>query len=356
MPSFGEKLRQEREKRGIGLSEVASATNVGRHLLEALEANDFQKLPGGPFNKGFVRAYARHIGIDPEAAVASYTKEERGMGMSTPDVEREMPAAEVRYFELRDEGDRTTLLLDWKLVKWSLLSASVTLLFLLSLWFLWPGNEAATPLSAMDSPVQAADTDNQPAAPVQADSPALQPEQTPAPPAEQTGLGTAPLIPVNNQVVTPKENAEDEPPAAMSQQVQEQAGGDLPADDPETTPAGSPEVADPDEDMELTVIDSGVGTGIANRMLVGRGDRFTTGTQLWFWTRTTGGREGTRINHVWLLNGRQAASYARTLGGPHWRNNSRKTMSGQDAGDWAVEVRDRSGRVLARSTFTVVPR
>ena len=58
--------------RGITLEEIAEATKIGTRSLRALEEQDFDKLPGGIFNKGFVRAYARYLGLDEEQAVADY--------------------------------------------------------------------------------------------------------------------------------------------------------------------------------------------------------------------------------------------------------------------------------------------
>ncbi len=69
---FGERLQREREMRGITLDEIANATKIGTRSLRALEQEDFDKLPGGIFNKGFVRAYARYLGIDEEQAVSDY--------------------------------------------------------------------------------------------------------------------------------------------------------------------------------------------------------------------------------------------------------------------------------------------
>jgi cytoskeletal protein RodZ len=66
MSSFGETLRRERELRQISLREIAEATKINLRYLDALERDDFRHLPGGVFNKGFVRAYAQFIGIDPE--------------------------------------------------------------------------------------------------------------------------------------------------------------------------------------------------------------------------------------------------------------------------------------------------
>ena len=72
MPSFGEKLKLEREKRKITLEEISASTKIGTRMLQALEGDKFGQLPGGIFNKGFVRAYARVVGLDEDQAVADY--------------------------------------------------------------------------------------------------------------------------------------------------------------------------------------------------------------------------------------------------------------------------------------------
>lgn len=75
--TFGERLRREREARHISLDEIAAATKIGTRLLRALEEEHFDMLPGGIFNKSYVRAYAKHIGIDEEQAVADYLQAAR---------------------------------------------------------------------------------------------------------------------------------------------------------------------------------------------------------------------------------------------------------------------------------------
>jgi cytoskeleton protein RodZ len=72
LPSFGEKLKQEREKRKITLEQISVSTKIGTRMLQALEEDKFNQLPGGIFNKGFVRAYARCIGIDEDQTVSEY--------------------------------------------------------------------------------------------------------------------------------------------------------------------------------------------------------------------------------------------------------------------------------------------
>ncbi len=72
MGAFGEKLRQQREQRGIELDAISNTTKISTRMLRALEDEHFDQLPGGVFNKGFVRAYARHVGLDEEETVADY--------------------------------------------------------------------------------------------------------------------------------------------------------------------------------------------------------------------------------------------------------------------------------------------
>lgn len=72
MQGFGEKLRRQREQRGITLEAISSTTKISTRMLRALEEENFSQLPGGVFNKGFVRAYARQVGLDEEESIADY--------------------------------------------------------------------------------------------------------------------------------------------------------------------------------------------------------------------------------------------------------------------------------------------
>jgi cytoskeleton protein RodZ len=72
MGAFGDKLKREREMRRITLDEISESTKIPRRYLESLERENFESLPGGVFNKGFVKAYARFLGLDEEQAVADY--------------------------------------------------------------------------------------------------------------------------------------------------------------------------------------------------------------------------------------------------------------------------------------------
>ena len=72
MPAFGENLRREREMRGVSLEEISSATKISMRFLDAIEREDFSKLPGGIFSRSFIRSYARYLGLDEDRAVADF--------------------------------------------------------------------------------------------------------------------------------------------------------------------------------------------------------------------------------------------------------------------------------------------
>jgi cytoskeleton protein RodZ len=98
--SLGARLKREREQRKITLDEISLSTKIGTRFLIAIEEEHFDQLPGGIFNKGFVKAYARSVGVDEAEAVAEY---ELASGASLPEAQPEgvHPVAPVG----EDSGD-----------------------------------------------------------------------------------------------------------------------------------------------------------------------------------------------------------------------------------------------------------
>jgi cytoskeletal protein RodZ len=69
---FGEHLKRERELREVSLDELSKATRISNRFLQALENEDWGKLPGGVFGHGFVRSIARYLGLSEEALLGEY--------------------------------------------------------------------------------------------------------------------------------------------------------------------------------------------------------------------------------------------------------------------------------------------
>lgn len=74
-PTIGAELRQARESAGLTLNEVAERTKIRPGILTDIEADAHDKLPALTYSLGFVKAYARTIGLDPVAAAERYRRE-----------------------------------------------------------------------------------------------------------------------------------------------------------------------------------------------------------------------------------------------------------------------------------------
>jgi cytoskeleton protein RodZ len=105
----------------------------------------------------------------------------------------------------------------------------------------------------------------------------------------------------------------------------------------------------------LIVSGFGVGTGLVDRVLTGRADRFAEGTRVLFWTRVIGGESGQTLRHVWLHQGHTVMRTKLEIGGPHWRTFSALELPKDATGPWTVEARGPNGNLLAREEFLCLP-
>lgn len=80
--SFGEQLRLAREARGVTLRHISDQTRISVRYLEAIETDDYKRLPGGIFNRSFIKSYAKQIGFDEKEAIEGYLRTAREQGES----------------------------------------------------------------------------------------------------------------------------------------------------------------------------------------------------------------------------------------------------------------------------------
>jgi cytoskeletal protein RodZ len=351
MIDFGERLRKERESRGVSLREMAEATKIGKRYLEALERNEFDALPGTVFAKGYIRNYAEHLGLDPEPLLEDYQRELRSRGGGADEEEAAQGAAQAVLSNLAASRGVSTAP---RRTGWIVGAALLAGLLIAVLAWIFLGPSGAEPT---DRAEKAAPSREEPA-------PVTWPAVTPEPAASRPEMDDA--EPSGESRPEP-EQEEDLVPVGAEPEPQPAPPAPAPRREPEPEET-SPVVAAPGQDpppkspaaqpaaaSRLSVPDYGVGTGIVDRQLAGRGDRFSEGTVVWFWTRVLGGRPGDVIRHVWIHEGRPQGTVELNVGGSHWRTQSRWSTRAGSAGAWAVEARDAEGRTLARAEFTCVP-
>jgi cytoskeletal protein RodZ len=72
MESIGHYLQREREFRKISLGEVADSTRISLACLQMIEKDQFDALPGSTFVRGYIKSYARHVGLNEQDVILRY--------------------------------------------------------------------------------------------------------------------------------------------------------------------------------------------------------------------------------------------------------------------------------------------
>jgi len=392
MPSFGPALRRAREERGLSLDDVSRETRLTKRYLLALENETLDDLPGGPYNRAYVRTYATYLELDPDRLISAYAREEGSQSRAgrlavRPDVLAAMHQAAERRRAREATGSNRPL----AIARLAGPAVAVVSVLVLVFWLIVPrfwsdgsaprevaGGEPAAALQA-DSPPTPQSTGPaateqpvpEPALPPPAPDRATPPDPVPAPsdgapapaPADPATGGTSVPSPETAEEAPAAVTSPDRPaveatssppprppePAIVETPVARSAPVLPPAERPDDEPGadGAPGPAVP----RLAVARAAVGDDVVDRQVVGEADRFAEGSQVVFWTHVTGGRRGDTVRHVWLHEGRTAGSVDLPVGSSSWRTQSRWTLTGGSAGRWAVEARDAEGRVLARDEF-----
>lgn len=123
MESIGEFFKQVRETKGLTIDEVASKTRIRADFVKALEEGNFAKLPDQVFARGFVRSYARSLGLDEEDAIHRFIQSAGAFYEKQDERER------LKVRQVQEERKRQA---NRKAVAIAIGIAVVTLVFLLS--------------------------------------------------------------------------------------------------------------------------------------------------------------------------------------------------------------------------------
>lgn len=105
--SLGERFRAAREQRGLTLSEVAEHLRIRSVYLAAIEEQNWGAIGAPVYTRGFLRTYARYLGLDPEEAVAEYHK---SAGAAATSMDSSMPNPIISY---KDKEPRSLSPLIW---------------------------------------------------------------------------------------------------------------------------------------------------------------------------------------------------------------------------------------------------
>jgi len=383
MAHLGERLKKERERRGLALAEVHEATKIQPRYLDALEKRDWAAFPGEVFLRGYLRTYADYLKLDPEQVLRSYARERRlehtAAGTSPADAAAEQEQA-VRAV-LEQIGKRQGVDLSTRRRRFLVVAVGsvATVACAVAVWGALRIQTARPDVAVPERPSRARATEAEPALadppqtvlasrvgvattaePLEApgprtpETPAAPPRRSIAPARSAPLDGATPPTSSPGAEPGPTDGAGTLPASSRPAQPLERPQSARPA--PEAT--ASPSAADEPSGgpgLRLSVTQHGVGTGVSDHRLVGANAEFAEGSAVWFWTLVAGGRPGDQVRHVWIHEGRRVGVIRLRVGGPQWRTQSRRVMAPGSVGNWIVEARDPTDQLLASSRFRVTP-
>jgi cytoskeletal protein RodZ len=209
MEPLGEYLKQAREKKRLSLEQIASQTRIQEHHLQALESEDFANLPAKVFAKGFVRSYAKALGLDEEEALQCFLE------TSGAFYDQSQPEESQTHVQVKLESPPR------QSINWSLVVAALVVIAAIAVWYGLP-KQQETPIALSEpeisSPVETTETTQEPIPPLPDPQESLAPvtpvDSVPTSPSSPISVPASPvpkpIIPPPAEPITP---ASPPPPA-----------------------------------------------------------------------------------------------------------------------------------------------
>ena len=192
MEPLGEYLKQARKKKRLSLEQITSQTRIQEHHLQALESEDFANLPAKVFAKGFVRSYAKALGLDEEEAIQCFL-ETSGTFYEQHQPEQPQPHVQVKL----EAAHRQSM-------NWNLVVVVLVVIAAGAVWYGLPKQED-TPIDLSEPEISSSvETTQEPIPPLsdpqESIAPATPVDPAPTPPSSPISV---PALPAPNPIKTP---------------------------------------------------------------------------------------------------------------------------------------------------------
>lgn len=141
-PKPGALMREQREAAGLPYATVAEALHLTIHYVKALENDEYEKLPGLTFVKGYFKSYARYLGMDTDAVLACYEAYLKELG--------DLHTEQENTTRIRKRNDQVVL--------WAIIAGAILVIGLIAGWWFFgrgddsPGTVSAVPAAARTPP------------------------------------------------------------------------------------------------------------------------------------------------------------------------------------------------------------
>jgi cytoskeletal protein RodZ len=397
MQTIGNYLKSGREARNIRLSEVAQSTKISKWYLDCLEKDEFDKIPGGPYIKGYISSYASYIGIEEDEILKRYD----ALHINSDDEN------EVQGHLSQERKKQKSI--GFSVGKKNLLILSVVILILLTSGFAYFFYKDQTHIAALPQDTQDLKMKPAPASKINQTEARVTPNDNSAPSAElknsaknrkntiqkkpetviaahvtdlspnnspkplkaedeshssyqdATGIESLALLSSEKEPV-----AQDAPPAAEPDTSQQVAVSDSKStsDQGTTQPADlyagsaqgyqSPGTRAPAAD-NMKVVSAVATSEITNKNPTGRANSFPWSTEkVYIWSMIECKQPPSSIRHTYYFEGQKVNDVELKIKSPQWRTWSYKTLlEKRYIGQWKVDITSIEGELLQSIFFEV---
>lgn len=178
----GYTLRQEREQQNLSVEDIEQGTSIRALYIEAIEAGEYDKLPGTVYTKGFIKSYAKFLGMDTDAIVKEFLADVAELNPPEPAVTEDITQKpEVKPVQPEKKPLGHSIQMESNYPSPKLIAAAVVLVMVLAggIWALLSGSDSDV-AQVEPNPTQQVETAEAPPA----DNPTPIATAAPAPPSD----------------------------------------------------------------------------------------------------------------------------------------------------------------------------
>jgi cytoskeletal protein RodZ len=349
MQTIGNYLKKEREARDISLSDVSDCTKISKIYLDCLEKDEYAKIPGEAYVKGYISSYAACVGINEQEALKLYNSSQ---------IETETSNAEKIKLEIPQVKKKLTLhFLSFNKKIWLVLVSFIPIILAIGVYYYFFQNQkpaqAEKSLAEQNRAIQTKIISK-----VEPNFSQGRQDGNSFPSIKQNGSGERIE---NREGGEQHENGISQIPGPLASHQPEKTSKEGVPYPPAYESSKLKDFADSENDQtsfenNLTVIEATACSNIKNRIPQGAGESFEWSMEkIYIWTEIKCERPPSSIRHIYYFNGEKVNDILLKIRSSHWRTWSFKSLSNKRyIGSWRVDITSIDGKLLQRIEFEII--
>ncbi len=298
MQTFGDFLKEQREFKNISLKDIAHSTNVTERYLDFIEKNEFEKVPEGPYIRGYISLYASAVGINANEALARFDSQ-CGKRNTVEDIQQEIPKYKIQRKSLVSSSNKG---------KWFVLcSAVLGLLILVVYQFSSEDGSQSLVLANVQAP------------------------EKKELPTDHTIKPKENILPFTTEIPEPEKT------------VMEGTSGERKAEEI------------PGYETSMKVLEYAICADVKDRKPFGENDSFKWYTdKVYIWNSIKSDSRLSSIRHTYYFAGKKISDIVLDVRSPIWRTWSCKSIANKSLiGPWRVDITSEDGELLKSVYFEI---